>query len=335
MDQSAVTSDCVDDAKSRLSDVTSLPPVMPGPSHVSASGHVSAFKKPGVSSQQTGSPKPRKYSSLSRRKERQATRPDLLTDSVTSSEMDLPTFDRLHFRPELQRPDSVITTSSVVSSEAEASVVEETEAEEKLSSIPLSPAPPSVYTISGLYGPNHGNPGVAEAGDKDSGQAGRTHKRSASTMATSIVIRSCGQKTHKRSHSHTVGTGQPYHHRRTGSSGFVMGHRRAASGASAIVDTLEKITGGVSRSSLHHSTSEYLQSVAVAERRASSRIQDTVTEDMDSDQEDLDDLQECGYYKCKPKCAQSLSNIKLFVLLMSILVTLQQVNTQLSLVNTN
>ena len=147
-------------------------------------------------------------------------------------------------------------------------------------------------------------------------------------MATSIVIRGC-QKTHKRSHSHTVGYGQPlhgpsgHHHRRAGSSGFVMGHRRTVSGASAIVDTLEKITGGHSRLSLNTgSTSDYLHGIQ-AERRASSRIQDATAEE-ESEDEDMDNLEECGIYRCTPACAQPLSNIKLFVFLMSILVILQQ-----------
>ena len=295
----------------------------------SGQGHVSAFRKP-AGPHPVSSPK-RKYSSLARSR----ARPEVTGDQ---SDPDLPTLDRLPIRPELQRPDSVITTSSAVSSEAEASVIEEadTEAEAGLASIP-PPAPPSVYTISGLYGSSV--PVKTSLGDSlDPGGGGpsnlgpRTHKRSASTMATSIVIRGC-QKTHKRSHSHTVGYGQPlqgsgghgggHYHRRTGSSGFVIGHRRTVSGASAIVDTLEKITGGHSRLSLNMgSTSEYLQGIQ-AERRASSRIQD-VTAEEDSEDEDAENLEECGLYRCKPACAQPLSNIKLFVLLMSILVILQQ-----------
>ena len=293
-------------------------PPLPGPSHVSA------FRKPSHP-HPVSSPK-KKYSSLSRRK---GMRPEVNGDQ---SDPDLPSFDRLPIRPELQRPDSVITTSSVVSSEAEASVIEEadTEAEAGLSSLP-PPAPPSVYTISGLYGSSV--PVKTKLGESlDPGdQQPRTHKRSASTMATSIVIRGC-QKTHKRSHSHTVGYGQPPHgpgghggghyHRRTGSSGFVMGHRRTVSGASAIVDTLEKITGGHSRLSLNTSTSDYLHGIQ-AERRASSRIQDATAEE-ESEDEDMDNLEECGIYRCTPACAQPLSNIKLFVFLMSILVILQQ-----------
>ena len=290
-------------------------PTLPGPSHVSA------FRKP----HSVSSPK-KKYSSLSRRK---GMRPEVNGDA-SDPEL-LPSFDRLPIRPELQRPDSVITTSSVVSSEAEASVIEEadTEAEAGLSSLP-PPAPPSVYTISGLYGSSV--PVKSKLGESlDPGdQHPRTHKRSASTMATSIVIRGC-QKTHKRSHSHTVGYGQPvhgpsghhHHHRRAGSSGFVMGHRRTVSGASAIVDTLEKITGGHSRLSLNTgSTSDYLHGIQ-AERRASSRIQDATAEE-ESEDEDMDNLEECGLYRCTPACAQPLSNIKLFVFLMSILVILQQ-----------
>ena len=286
----------------------------PGPSQLSA------FRKPVAGPSHAvgagGSPR-RKNSSLSRRKTGGGLKPEIVAETQShNSDLDLPSFDRLPIRPELQRPDSVITTSSVVSSEA-ASVLEEAEAEEKLSSIP-PPAPPSVYTISGLYGSQQ-QAGSDLGNSKD--DPGRTHKRSASTMATSIVIRGC-QKTHKRSHSHTVGYGQPYHHRRTGSSGFVMTHRRAVSGASAIVDTLEKITGGHSRTDLHQSTSDYLQSIQT-ERRASSRVQDQEADTSDYD-EDVENLQECGFYKCKPKFAQSLSNIKLFVLLMSILVILQQ-----------
>ena len=254
-------------------------PSLPGPSHVSA------FRKPSHP-HPVSSPK-KKYSSLSRRK---GMRPEVNGDQ---SDPELPSFDRLPIRPELQRPDSVITTSSIVSSEAEASVIEEaeTEAEAELSSLP-PPAPPTVYTISGLYGSSV--PVKKNLGDSlDPGdQQPRTHKRSASTMATSIVIRGC-QKTHKRSHSHTVGYGQPHHgpgghgggyhhHRRTGSSGFVMGHRRTVSGASAIVDTLEKITGGHSRLSLNASTSDYLHGIQ-AERRASSRIQDATAEEEEMD----------------------------------------------------
>ena len=67
------------------------------------------------------SPK-RKYSSLARSR----ARPEVTGDQ---SDPDLPTLDRLPIRPELQRPDSVITTSSAVSSEAEASVIEEADTE--------------------------------------------------------------------------------------------------------------------------------------------------------------------------------------------------------------
>ena len=295
----------------------------PGPSH----GHVSAFRKPiagpaaaAAQLPSAGSPK-RKYSSLSRRRGA-GLKAELAAGAgqgagQDASDLDLPAFDRLPIRPELQRPDSVITTSSVVSSEA-ASVIEDAEAEEKLSTVPpVAAVPPSVYTISGLYGPSLPS-GGGEALEVE-GASLRTHKRSASTMATSIVIRGC-QKTHKRSHSHTVGYGQqPPHHRRTGSSGFVMGHRRAASGASAIVDTLEKITGGLSRTDLAQSTSEYLQTIQ-AERRASARAE---PEEESEEEAEVTRL-ECGFYKCKPQCAQSLSNIKLFVFLMSVLVILQQ-----------
>ena len=58
------------------------------------------------------------------------------------SELDLPSF-----KADLHRPDSVITTSSIVSSETPSVMGEGLEA-------PPPPAPPSVYTISGLYGDN-------------------------------------------------------------------------------------------------------------------------------------------------------------------------------------
>ena len=115
-------------------------------------GHVSAFRKPHphLPSHSGTSPK-RKNSSTNRR--RPGTRADGSGDSAhaQTSDLDLPAFDRLPIRPELQRPDSVITTSSVVSSEA-TSVIEEveTETEEKMS-VP-APTPATVYTISGLYG---------------------------------------------------------------------------------------------------------------------------------------------------------------------------------------
>jgi len=123
--------------------------------------------------------------------------------------------------------------------------------------------------------------------------------------------------THKRSHSHTVGYGQTGH-KRTGSSGFVMGHRRTASGA--LVDTLEKITGGAAGVD-PQSTTDFLQSIQKQhqERRSSKNEQDD-----DSDSDEYNNLRECGYLACKPECAQPMASIKLFVFLLSFLVTLQQ-----------
>ena len=58
------------------------------------------------------------------------------------------------------------------------------------------------------------------------------------------------------------------------------------SGASAIVDTLEKITGGVSRGEIHKSASEYLHNIGI-ERRASSRVDP----EEESDLEDVENLE--------------------------------------------
>jgi len=282
-------------------------------------GHSSAFKKP-LSTVNFGGSPTLKTSTLSRQRPGEgrlgaaahaagATK-DIFTESGRGhcSELDLPSFDRLPVRPDLHRPDSVITTSSVVSSEAP-SVLEE--AEEKFCSIP-PPAPPSVYTISGLYGSSVSHTPSAET-VKD---APRTHKRSTSSTAASIVLRGC-QMTHKRSHSHTVGYGQTGH-KRTGSSGFVMGHRRTASGA--LVDTLEKITGGPTVVD-PQSTTDFLHTIQKQqqERRSSKPEQEE-----ESDSDEYNNLRECGYLACKPECAQPLASIKLFVFLLSVLVTLQQ-----------
>lgn len=207
------------------------------------------------------------------------------------SELDLPSYDKLPVKPDLHRPDSVITTSSIVSSEGG-----------DVGAVPPAPAP-DVYTISGLYGGN-----VSHAPSVDPVQPVKTHKRSTSSTAANI-IRGC-QMTHKRSHSHTVG----YNHKRTGSVGFVPGHRRTASGA--LIEALDKMTGGGLEGG---TTTEYLQSMReqLKERRVSVEEQEEVEDDYST-------LRDCGYMACKPHCAQPLASIKVFVMLLSMLVTLQQ-----------
>jgi len=206
------------------------------------------------------------------------------------SELDLPSYDKLPVKADLHRPDSVITTSSIVSSETG-----------DIGVVP-PPPPPDVYTISGLYGANISlTPSIEK--DKEV----KTHKRSTSSTATNLRA---GQMTHKRSHSHTVG----YNHKRNGSSGFVVGHRRTASGA--LVEALDSMTGG----SLHtQTTTEFLQSIQKQHiERSSSKEEEEEVESEESENQD------CGYLACQPSCIQPLASIKVFVLLLSMLVTLQQ-----------
>ena len=263
------------------------------------------------------------------------------------SELDLPSYDRLPVNARagdqsLHRPDSVITTSSIVSSETGDSLPVNQPSSTASSlcppipSISAMPAQPDVYTISGLYGGDISHtPAIADRcnNDKDMSINGRTHKRSTSNATATSIIRGCQQMTHKRSHSHTVGYNHhPMHypphnhlhanvnncHRRNGSSGFVVGHRRTASGA--LVDALDQMTGGAL--DLHHHTkasSEFLHHMEV-ERRASKADQVEATEL----EEDYAELRDCGYWACKPACARPLASIKVFVLLLSMLVTLQQ-----------
>ena len=207
------------------------------------------------------------------------------------SDLDLPSYDKLLVKQDLHRPDSVITTSSLVSSEGG-----------ETGTAPPPPPPANVYTISGLYGGNVSH-SPAEEAEKNM----KTHKRSTSSSATSIIR---NQMTHKRSHSHTVG----YNHMRTHSAGFVPGHKRTASGA--LVDVLDKLTGGALET---HTTSELLQNIQKhqQERRMSHPDEDEL-------EDDFSELMDCGYLACKPRCAQPLASIKVFVLLLSMLVTLQQ-----------
>lgn len=232
------------------------------------------------------------------------------------SEADLATCGRLPVRPDLHRPDSVITTSSAVSSEA-ASVVEEAN-----SALPLT-GPPSVYAISGLYGTPSQVSHTPSAdtvkewrGTKEE-ERSKGHKRSTSSTAASMVMR--GAMTHKRSHSHTVTSSSG--HRRTGSSGFVMGHRRTTSGA--LVDTLDKMTGGALGLETREQNLELMAAVQTLEQQG-RRKSGGGEEGEESGEEDFSSLRECGYLGCKPACVQPLASIKAFVLLLSVLVTLQQ-----------
>ena len=227
------------------------------------------------------------------------------------SEADLATCGRLPLRPDLHRPDSVVTTSSAVSSEA-TSVVEETNSHPTL-------VAPSAYAISGLY--------VSHTPSADTGKEWRGvkeeerskgHKRSTSSTAASMVMR--GAMTHKRSHSHTVTSSSG--HRRTGSSGFVMGHRRTTSGA--LVDTLDKMTGGALGLEARDQNLELMAAVQTLEQQGRRKSGAGEEPGEESGEEDFASLRECGYLGCKPACAQPLASIKAFVLLLSVLVTLQQ-----------
>ena len=232
------------------------------------------------------------------------------------SELDLPSYDRLPVSKaeQLHRPDSVITTSSIVSSETG-------------DSLPVPPPPPpDVYTISGLYGGDISHT-PAIPNDKEV----RTHKRSTSNTA-STIIRGCQQMTHKRSHSHTVGYNHHHnynvnshkHHAAALSNGFVAGHRRTASGA--LVDALDKITGGAldgHHANHHqHASAEFLHGHGIQKSEVERRVSKQA--EAEELEEDYSDLQDCGYLACKPACAASLASIKVFVLLLSVLVTLQQ-----------
>ena len=213
------------------------------------------------------------------------------------SDLDLPSYERLPVGmkgDQLHRPDSVITTSSIVSSETG-------------DSLPVPPPPPpDVYTISGLYGGDISHTPAIQT-DKEV----RTHKRSTSNTAVTSIIRGCQQMTHKRSHSHTVGynhqnVNYTNHHRRNGSSGFVMGHRRTASGA--LVDALDKMTGGVLDSHSHHQSSSEMLNHGIQKSELERRV--SKADQAEEMEEDYADLRDCGYFGCKPAAAKPLASIK-------------------------
>ena len=184
--------------------------------------------------------------------------------SRPASDLDLPTYEQLTVlrstQQGLHRPDSVITTSSIVSSDAG----------EEGGGRPAAPLPPmaalpNVYTISGLYGAtadvSH-SPSSSSSSASSEPPGPKTHKRSTSGTAASIM-RSCQNMTHKRSHSHTVGyrSGSFHQHKRVssagGNGGFVAGHRRTASGA--LIEVLDKMTGGALE--MQQTTTEFLKDI--------------------------------------------------------------------------
>ena len=98
-----------------------------------------------------------------------------------------------------------------------------------------------------------------------------------------------------------------------------MGHRRTTSGA--LVDTLDKMTGGALGLEGRDQNLELMAAVQTLEQQG-RRKSGPREEEEESEEEDYSS--ECGYLGCKPACAQPLASIKAFVLLLSVLVTLQQ-----------
>jgi len=113
---------------------------------------------------------------------------------------------------------------------------------------------------------------------------------------------------HKRSHSYG-------HHRPA-----MQGHRRTGSSVIETLQTLSCASAGDGTYCHHHEASlaQFLETLRKEQQEKCEK------QELHLMQDELEDLRDCGIGACKPKFLQSLANIKVFVFLLSILVTLQQ-----------
>eukprot|EP00094_Tigriopus_californicus_P000284 TCALIF_00274-PB protein Name:"Similar to SLCO5A1 Solute carrier organic anion transporter family member 5A1 (Homo sapiens)" AED:0.11 eAED:0.11 QI:460/0.90/0.91/1/0.63/0.58/12/137/1099 len=278
---------------------------------------------------------------------------------------------------ELQRPDSVITTSSIVSSDTASQVGDSSDVGH----------PPSVYAISGLYGPNRG-PSSSSAKARHSAEqlttaekprsstlpqesslnmhSDLTHTQKAKTahafptvvhrrqssnpvsgtnagggvplgvnkwpqahtsqtipaiLPSSVVSRVSG---HRRSSSYghhraltnsvSLGAGGPSssHH-----AAARIGHRRTGS---SVIETLQTLTcsGAETDKTREESIAQFLENLKKEQQEKFEK------QELHEMQDELEDLRECGIPGCHPAFIQGFASIKVFVFLLSILVTLQQ-----------
>lgn len=271
---------------------------------------------------------------------------------------------------ELKRPDSVITTSSIVSSDTASQAGDS-------SNEGVAACPPSVYAISGLYGvvpasrpavnrrrTHSGSVGhhaliQGESADLSArGTGGDAHtllsKSSscapAGTGAHSVVTSSAPHKTHRRQTSYPVtmpvssaaAMSQPdatkagvvdramvrhqvKGHRRSHSYGHHKGaptvphhghHRRTGS---SVIETLQTLAcSGAEQEHHNESIAQFLENLRKEQQEKCEK------QELHLMQDELEDLRDCGCAGCRPGYLQSLANIKVFVFLLSVLVTLQQ-----------
>eukprot|EP00093_Oithona_nana_P005745 05745.XXX_182220_189329_1 [CDS] Oithona nana genome sequencing. len=310
---------------------------------------------------------------------------DLLRPSTTrvkmSEEQLSSDFHKIQrFAQELKRPDSVITTSSIVSSSDTASQAGDSE------------GPPSAYTISGLYGLPPGLPGGGQQSASSMQQqppiAGavvakvvsrrRTHSGSLGLEShggghvmsnpndKTILAKSnsCAppvqpsQSNHRRQTSHPVQaatTNNPTSastssskaaellvatmlensqksskgHRRSHSYGHHKGfhekenyHQRHRRTGSSVIETLQTLAcTGAEQDNPNNSIAQFLENLRKEQAEKNEK------REMQEMQNELEDLRDCGLGNCRPAFLQSCANIKVFVFLLSLLMTVQQALT--------
>jgi len=304
-----------------------------------------------------------------------------------------------HVRPphhELRRPDSVITTSSMVSSSDGASQAGDSSTEVGLH---------SVYAFSGLYGnklaqvknqtPSDAGASSLTSTSTDAATApsntandAHAHLITAASAAKQLPMAAPGEPlkpTHRRQASHPghftesnvpanirgQAQQQPLQQQqqpatdaigRIGLSRTASGHRRsnsygqqhhraltattscgagaqystsAASGAvpgshhrrtaSSVIETLQTLTCSATGGTADGTVDKRDEHIAAFLENLKKEQQEKFEkQELHEMQDELEDLRDCGIGGCKPKILKPLANIKVFVFLLSMLVTLQQ-----------
>ena len=135
-----------------------------------------------------------------------------------------------------------------------------------------------------------------------------------------VVVEDKNNGGHRRSNSYG-----PVHRALTGTASLNAAdhihlhyphHRRTAS---SVIETLQTLAcNGTEATRREDSIAQLLENL---KKEQQEKIEKRELHEM---QDELEDLRECGLGACRPKTLQTLANIKVFVLLLSMLVTLQQ-----------
>ena len=140
-------------------------------------------------------------------------------------------------------------------------------------------------------------------------------------VSRGVIVVNSNQCSHRRSNSYG-----PVHRALTGTASLDLHHNNGPihrRTASTVIETLQTLACNKQCNVDHHQQQE--NSIAhFLETLKKEQQEKFEKQELHEMQDELADVRDCGLMACRPKALQPLANIKVFVLLLSMLVTLQQ-----------